>query len=115
LKDNNENLNRVRKQRQLNDQRREFDNSKYDPNPSSFYSFRKPDLLSNELELELKNNEIEKLNKEIKDLKKQVNEMYGDLEKYENDFQIFERKYILKENELKDKIKILEMEVRINI
>jgi hypothetical protein len=67
-----------------------------------------PDLLH---DLDSKNSEIVFLNKRIKDLERQKNEMICDLEKYESDFQIFERKYISKENELNDKIKILEMEV----
>ena len=62
-------------------------------------------------DLDLKNNEIVLLNKRIQDLEKIKNEMLFDLEKYENDFQIAEKKYSSKENELNDKIKILELEV----
>lgn len=62
-------------------------------------------------DLDLKNHEIVTLNKRIQDLEKTKNEMLLDLERYENDFQIAERKFFARENELSDKIKILEMEV----
>ena len=71
-------------------------------------SLKTPYLL---YDLDNKNIEIVSLNKRIKDLEKQKNEMLMDLEKYENDFQISERKFLSKENELTDKIKIHEMEV----
>jgi len=63
-------------------------------------------------DLDTKNTEIVFLNKRIQDLEKQKNEMILDLEKYENDFQICERKFLSKENELNDKVNILEMEVK---
>lgn len=44
-------------------------------------------------------------------MEKVKNEMLLDLESYENDFQIAEKKFLARENELADKIKILEMEV----
>ena len=72
-------------------------------------STKVPDLLH---DLDQKNSEIVFLNKRIQDLEKQKNEMFLDLEKYENDYQISERKFQSKENELTDKINILEMEVR---
>lgn len=63
-------------------------------------------------DLDAKNSEIVFLNKRIQELEKQKNDMFLDLEKYENDFQISERKFMSKENELNDKINILEMEVK---
>lgn len=63
-------------------------------------------------DLDTKNNEIVFLNKRIQELEKQKNEMLLDLEKYENDFQIAERKFMSKENELTDRVNILEMEVK---
>lgn len=75
-------------------------------------NFKIADLLR---DLDSKNHEIVNLNMRIQDLEKVKNEMLLDLEKYENDFQIAEKKFSAKESELSDKIKILEMEVNLNL
>jgi len=83
--------------------------------PRSVYreeSLKVSDLLK---DIDNKNHEIIVLNKRIQDLEKVKTEMLMDLENYESDFQIAEKKFIAKENELTDKIKILEMEVIIKI
>lgn len=72
-------------------------------------SSKVPDLLN---ELDSKNSEIIILNKKIQELEKQKNEMLLDLEKYENDFQLSEKKFLSIQNDLADKVNILEMEVR---
>jgi hypothetical protein len=62
-------------------------------------------------DLDNKNHEIVSLNKRIREIEKTKNEILLDMEKFENDFLIAEKKYNSRENELLDRINILEMEV----
>jgi len=80
--------------------------AKFIPNKSDMI-FPTTDLLK---ELHMKNNELLKLNNRIIELENTKYEMFVDLERYETEFQMVEDKFFNKQNELLDKIQILELE-----
>lgn len=62
-------------------------------------------------DLDFNHHEISNLNKKNQDFEIIKNEMLQNLKKYEKDFQNVEKKFSARENELMDKIKIIEIEV----